>query len=157
MRIVMTCFYIHTVQKLALKSHDLPEPPLVSTLIFIEADGHSPVETRTAITDVRKMVSDRLEELFVQKLGRGETVDWTPELRIDWRGLDVVDRRGAGKHVEWQQVTSLEVNQGIFRLWVDSVAKPLYQTTTAEPNFFPAYSLALRLWKQSGEFRGHHT
>jgi hypothetical protein len=150
LRIFMHGFYIHTVQKLALKSHGLPGPPLVSTLIFKETDRRSSSETRTALTDVRKMVSERLEDMFVQKLRLGEMVDWTPELRIGSRGLDVADRKGVGEHVEWQRVTNLEVNQGIFRLWVNSNAKPLHQTTTAQPNFFPAYSLALRLWKQFG-------
>jgi hypothetical protein len=142
--------YIHTVQKLALKSHKMPGPPLVCTLIFKEADGHSPSETQTALTDVRNMVSGLLEERFSQRLGRDGKVDWTPEVRIGARGLEMADRNGVGEYVEWRRVSKMEANQGMFRLWVDSDSKPLLQSSTSQPNFFPAYSLALRLWKQVG-------
>jgi hypothetical protein len=150
LRIFLHGSYIHTLQKLALKSHHMPGPPLVCTLIFKEADGHSSIEARSALTEVRNMLSDQLEERFLQRLRREKTVDWTPEIRIGLRGLDLADRKGVKEYVEWQRVSKMEANQGMFRLWVDSDVNPRLQTSTSQPNFFPAYSLALRLWKRSG-------
>jgi hypothetical protein len=150
LRIFLHGLYMHTVQKLALKSHNVPGPPLVCTLIFKEADGRSSSETRSALTDVRNWVSDLLEDRFLQRLGREATVDWTPEVRIGLHGLDLANRNGVREYVAWQRVSKMETDQGWFRLWVDADVKPLLQTTTAQPNFFPAYSLALRLWKRSG-------
>ena len=125
-------------------------PPLVCTLILKEADGHSSFEARSALTDVRNMLSDQLEERFLQRLRREGTVDWTPEIRIGLRGVDLADRKGVKEYVEWQRVSKMEANQGMFRLWVDTDVNPFLQTTTSQPNFFPAYSLAMRLWKRSG-------
>ena len=149
LRIFLHGSYIHTLQKLALKSHRMPGPPLVCTLIFKEADGHSSFEARSALTDVRNMLSDQLEQRLLQRLRREEAVDWTPEIRIGLRGLDLTDRKGVRDYVEWQRVRKMEADQGIFRLWVDTDVHPLVQTSTAQPNFFPAYALALRLWKRS--------
>ena len=148
LRIFMSGFYIHTVQKLALKSHGLQGPPLVSTLIFKEADGRSAFESQTALTDVRDRISSVIDERLLEALGREGTVDWTPESRIGARGLDLADRKGTCHFVEWRRVSKMEAWQGMLRLWVDSEVNPRLETTTAQPNFFPAYSLALRLWEQ---------
>jgi hypothetical protein len=71
-------------------------------------------------------------------------------MRIGASGLDVTDRKGVKSRVAWKRISKMEVNQGMFRLWVDASVKPHLRATTAQPNFFPGYALALRLWQQSG-------
>jgi hypothetical protein len=137
--------YIHTVQKLALKSNGLAGPPFVCTLIFKEADGRSPTEARTALTEVRDRVSHSLADRFLERLERESTVDWTPEVRIAPRGLEITDRHGNWEHVEWRNVSRYEMGNGTLSLWLDAEAKPRLQINSAQANFYPAYALALRL------------
>jgi hypothetical protein len=138
-------FYVHTVQKLALKSNGLAGPPFVCTLIFKEADGRSPTEARTALTEVRDRVSHSLADRFLERLERESTVDWTPEVRIAPRGLDITDRHGNWELVEWRNVSRYEMGNGTLSLWLDAEAKPRLQINSAQANFYPAYALALRL------------
>jgi hypothetical protein len=147
LRIFMQGSYVHTVQKLALKSHSLLGPPLVCTLIFKEADGRSPSEGRSALTNIRDMTSGVIEERLRRELGRNGAIDWTPDLRIKVSGLDVAHRKGGWSFVEWERIRKIEVKDGTLGLWVDSDGKPLVRTSSAQPNFFPAYSLAMRLRK----------
>ncbi|HVC95708.1 MAG TPA: hypothetical protein VND64_18585 [Pirellulales bacterium] len=46
-------------------------------------------------------------------------------------------------------VLMVDINQGMFRLWLDAVPKPLLTVPTHLVNFYPAYYLAMRLWQQS--------
>jgi hypothetical protein len=141
--------YIHTIQKLALKSNHLAGPPLVCTLIFKEADGRSPAEAKTALTDVRNRVSYSLADRFLERLEREATVDWTPEVRISMRGLEFADRHGNRELAEWRNVSRYEMKNGTLSLWLDAEAKPRLEINTAQPNFYPAYPLALRLQRRA--------
>ena len=80
---------------------------------------------------------------------REGTVDWTPNLRIRSGGLEVSDRKRGTTFVEWRQISKMELNEGMIELGVGNHVKPLLRTTSAGPNFFPAYSLAQRLWQRS--------
>jgi hypothetical protein len=137
--------YIHTVQKLALKSNGLAGPPFVCTLIFKEADGRSPTEARTALTEARNQVSYSLADRFLERLERESTVDWTPEVRIARRGLEITDQHGNWELVEWRNVSRYEMGNGTLSLWLDAEAKPRLQINSAQANFYPAYALVLRL------------
>ena len=149
-RIFMHGSYVHTVQKLALKSHMLPGPPLVCTLILKESDGRSPSESRSAVTIARNMTSSMIEERLRRRLGRDGAIDWTSDLRIKSSGLDVAHRKGGWSFVEWYRIKKMDVHEGMFGLWVDADTRPLLRTTSAQPNFFPAYSIAIRLWQYPG-------
>jgi hypothetical protein len=139
--------YIHTVQKLALKSNGAQGSPLVCTSIFKEADGRSPTEARTALTEVRDRVSYFLADRFSERLTREATVDWTPEVRIATRGLEIKDHHGNWELTEWRNVSRYEMKNGTLGVWFNAEAKPRVQITSAQANFYPAYALALRLQK----------
>jgi hypothetical protein len=141
--------YAHTVQKVALKSNGLAGPPLVCTLIFKEADGWSPTETRTVLTEARDRVSYFLADRFSERLTREATIDWTPEVRIATRGLEIKDHHGNWELTEWRNVSRYEMKNGTLNLWLDPEAKPRIQISTAQANFYPAYALALRLQKRA--------
>jgi hypothetical protein len=141
--------YIHTVQKLALKSNRLAGPPLVCTLIFKEADSRSPAEAKTALADVRNRVSYSLADRFLGRLGGEATVDWTPEVRISTRGLEFADRHGNWELAEWRHVSRYEMSNGTLKFWLEAEAKPRLQINTTQPNFYPGYALALRLQKRA--------
>jgi len=141
--------YIHTIQKLALNSNGSAGPPLVCTLIFKEADGRSPAEATNALTEVRDRISHSLTDRFLERLERESTVDWTPEVRIAMRGLEIRDRHGNWELVEWKNVSRYEMKNGTLNLLLDAEAKPRLQINTAQVNFYPAYALALRLHRRA--------
>ena len=45
---------------------------------------------------------------MAEKIAREAAVDWTPELRIRARGLEINDARGAWELVEWGRLSKLE-------------------------------------------------
>ena len=147
LRIFMSGFYIHTVQKLALKSRGLQGPPLVSTLIFKEADGRSAFESPTALTDVRDRISSVIDERLLEAsaarerlIGRLRSVS----ARVVWIWLiaraPVISSNGPGS-ARWKP------GRGCYGSGSTRKSKAGLETTTPRPNFFPAYSLALILWE----------
>ena len=141
--------YIHTVQKLALKSNRLAGPPLVCTLIFKEADGRSHAEAGTPLTKVRDRISSAIAARLFERLAREPTVDWTPEVRISKRGLELSNHRSVWKLVEWRKISRYEMEGGTLKLWIEGETTPRHQISTSQSNFYPAYSLALRLHSQA--------
>jgi hypothetical protein len=140
--------YIHTVQKLALRSERSPGPPLVCTLILKEADGRAPTEARTALTRVRDAVALLLAERLLQRILRDEAIAWTPGVRISRHGLEI-DQGSALELVEWRQVHKLDAGQGTLRLWTQGGTAPRVQMSMAQPDFYPAYVAAVKLIERS--------
>jgi hypothetical protein len=147
-RIFLNGSYIHTVQKLALRSGLSREPPLVCTLIFKELDGDAPGEARTALTQVRDATSLFLADRFLERIMRDETVVWAPGVRINRRGVETEDR-GAWALVEWGRVSKMDIDEGTLQLWTHEESKPRLRLSMTEPNSYPAYAMALRLMRQS--------
>jgi len=141
--------YIHTVQKLALKSERLPGPPAVCTLIFKEADGRAPAEAKTVLVGVRDQVSFKLAMQLHGRISRDDAFDWTPEVRFTARGLQLADKQGRVEIVEWRRIGRHEISQGTLRLWLEGEDQPRLQISTSKPNFYPAYFLLLNLRKQA--------
>ena len=102
--------YIHTVQKLAMKSSRRPGPPLVCTLIFKEADGRASSEARTPIVEVRDRIARRLADEFLTRLQRERSIEWTPEVRISKHGLEVADPQGNWQQIEWSRISRRETS-----------------------------------------------
>jgi hypothetical protein len=140
--------YIHTIQKLALKSDGMSGPPLVCTHIFKEPNGRATGETRTPLINARDALSFQLAEMMSRRLSRGDAVEWVPRLRLRSRGLEVDDRGRVG-FIEWRRVDKLDIDQGMFRLWLDADPKPILTAPAHIANFYPAYCLAMRLWQQA--------
>jgi len=137
--------YIHTIQKLALKSDRMSGPPLVCTHVFREQDGRANGETTTPLVNVRDALSLQLAERMSQRLTRGEAVEWVPRLRLRTRCMEF-DDRGRVELIEWRRVSKLDIDQGMFRLWLDAEPKPFLTAPTHIVNFYPAYCLAMRLF-----------
>ncbi|HJT31949.1 MAG TPA: hypothetical protein VJ783_07830 [Pirellulales bacterium] len=149
LRIFMNGSYIHTVEKVALKSDREAGPPLVCTHIFKEADGRATGEARTPLLDVRNAVGLRLAERMSKQIAREAAIEWTPELRIRARGLEIVDARGRSELVEWGRLSRLEIDHGKLKLFHDGNDRPRLETPVATPNFYPAYFVAVRLWQEA--------
>lgn len=149
LRVFMNGSYIHTVAKVALKSDREPGPPLVCTHIFKEADGRAPGEARTPLLNVRNAVSLRLAAQMSQQIAQEAAIEWTPELRIHARGLELIDARGGCELVEWGRLRRLEIDQGKLRIFHDDNDPPRVDTPVAKPNFYPAYFVAYRLWQEA--------
>jgi hypothetical protein len=141
--------YIHTVQKLALRSEQTPGSPAVCTLIFKEADGRAAAEAKTALVGVRDQVSLRLAMQLNALVSRDGAIDWTPEARITARGLQLVDKQGHLEIVEWRRIGRDEIANGTLRLWLDGEDRPRLQIGTSKPNFYPIYFLLFQLRKQA--------
>jgi hypothetical protein len=142
--------YIHTVQKLALRSERSPGPPLVCTLILKEADGRAPAEARTALTQVRDAVALLLAERLLQRILRDEVIAWTPGVRISRDGLEI-DQGGTLELVAWRQIHKLDAGLGTLRLCTQGGTAPRLQLSMTQPGFYPAYVVAVKLIEQSRE------
>lgn len=149
LRIFMHGSYIHTVEKLALKSNDAPGPPLVCTHIFKEPDPHSAGETRTPVLDVRNALCPALTVRLSRRLARENGLIWTPGLRIHTGGLEVLDTKAGAQVFEWRRLSRIAIEDGKLRIWVDADTRPRVDTSTTVPNFYPNYFLALQLRKQA--------
>lgn len=147
LRIFMHGSYIHTLEKLALKADRMSGPPLVCTHIFKEANPRAPDVAHTPILHVRNVISMALAERFSQELARKNSLPWTPELRINSAGLEIVGGESSGQAFEWRRVSRMEIDQGKLQVWVDADPRPRVATLTSAVNFYPLYLLAMKLCK----------
>jgi hypothetical protein len=77
-------------------------------------------------------------------LQRGEAVPWGRGMWITDRGVEIIGRAGRRDEVEWDRVGRVDVDRGIFRLWVEGEQRPRVQIMVGEPNFFPGYALVVQ-------------
>jgi len=153
LRIFMNGLYIHTIQKLALKSDSMPDPPLVCTHIFKEADGRAPAEARTPVVEVRDSVSRALAARLAKALSRENSLEWTEGLRVSATGLEISEANGAWELVEWQRVNKAAIGYEILSMWVDADVKPRLQVPTNIPNFYPIWLLITQLRLKAAQAR----
>jgi hypothetical protein len=147
LRIFMHGSYIHTIEKLALKSDHASGPPLVCTHVFKESDPRSEGETCTPVLLVRNTICASLAVRLSSRLARENGLDWRPGLRIYPSGLEILDSKMGARFVEWRRLSRIEIEQGRLRIWVDADVRPCVETPTSVPNFYPIYFLAMQFRK----------
>ena len=145
-RIFMHGSYIHTVEKLAMRSTTLPGPPLVCTHIYREPNPQGG-ETGTPLLDVRNVISAGLTLRLSKRLAAEHGLDWTPNLRLHQGGLEILDGKAGAQVIEWRRLSKLEIQHGKLRIWVDADSRPRIATPTTAPNFYPIYFLAMQFRK----------
>ena len=142
--------YTGTSQVIGLKTEETGNKPIAFRHVYREKAGLvTGYRDATPMNQVCDVLTNLIARRMAELLRRGESVEWTRAMRISNRGVEIVGR--AGEDVEWDRIARVDVERGIFRLWVEGTEKPRVQTQVGEPNFFPGYVLVVqRLRGQSG-------
>ncbi len=161
-RVYVNGVYSGTVERLAVRS-SRPEP---RSLFFQhkrrETSGMATGYEETGeVGRIANRVASALSRRMAGRLQRGESVAWTPRLRLSRGGIAVSPRQNAwqgglpqpfkaqtsphgGKWevIPWERVAKVDTDQGVFRLWVEGQSRPFVQLPTGLPNFHPGYLVA---------------
>ncbi len=136
--------YTGTLQEIGVKTDETEGQPLVFKHSYRERSGlQTGYRDVTPLNHLCDLLTVQISRRMAERIERGESVAWTPAMRISGRGVEVVNRAGAADEVDWDRIARVDVERGIFRLWVEGVDKPRVQVPVGLPNFFPGYALVL--------------
>ncbi len=102
---------------------------------------------------------------MTERLRRGETIAWTPRMKITTTGIQTtpagfLDRdlrritaRGEGKPgdwtpVPWEKIRAADLQDGTFRLWVHGESSPRVQLPMEAPNLHPGLYIVRQVLDQ---------
>ena len=137
--------YTGTLQEIGVKTDESGNRPLVFKHSYRERSGlQTGYRDATPLNHLCDLLTAQIARRMADRLGRGESVEWTPAMRISSRGVEVVNRAGAADDVDWDRIARVDVERGVFRLWVEGVDKPRVEVPVGGPNFFPGYALVLQ-------------
>ncbi len=137
--------YTGTLQEIGVKTDESGSRPLVFKHSYRERSGlQTGYRDATPLNHLCDLLTAQIARRMADRLGRGESVEWTPAMRISSRGVEVVNRAGAADDVDWDRIARVDVERGVFRLWVEGVDKPRVEVPVGGPNFFPGYALVLQ-------------
>jgi hypothetical protein len=143
-RVFVNGVYTGTNQEMGLRT-DAGEKPAVFRHTYKEKTGLATgYGEGTPLNGLADVLTGLIARQMADRLQRGEAVPWGRALSITPRGVEVVNRGGGRLEVEWDRIGRVDVQQGVFRLWVAGDPKPRAQMMVAEPNFFPGYALVVR-------------
>ena len=146
--------YTGTLQEIGLKTDEPGSKPLVFKHSYREKAGLATgYPDPTPLNHLCDVLTALIARRMADRLGRGESVAWTPAMRISNRGVEVVGRAGAADEVEWDRIARVDVERGIFRLWEAGFEKPRVGVPVGGPNFFPGYALVLQRLQGKPETR----
>ena len=147
-RLYMNGTYSGTFQHLVLGSGRTGEEKYRMTRSFREDTG---LVTAYRVPHELEPVSNRIAGLMAERmqkrLERGQTVGWTEGLTIDASGINLPGR--GGLYATWEQIDRIQIDQGMFRLWLTEERKPRVQVPTCKMNFFPGYFLVTLMLEKS--------
>ena len=117
--------YTGTLQEIGVKTDEAGSQPLVFKHSYRERSGlQTGCRDATPLNHLCDLLTVQISRRMAESIGRGESVAWTPAMRISGRGVEVVNRAGAADEVEWDRIARVDVERGIFRLWEEGVDKP---------------------------------
>ena len=133
--------YTGTAQEMSLRTDETGARPVVFRHTYREGTGMLAGRgDATALNHLCDLLTGQIARRMDEEIRRGETVSWARGMGINDRGVEVAGR-GGREEVEWDRVARVDVERGVFRLWVRGETKPRVQVTVGEPNFFPGYAL----------------
>lgn len=137
--------YTGTVQEIGLKTDEPGSKPVVFRHSYREklASRTAPAET-TPLNHLCNALTAQIARRMADQIQRGESAPWTNAMRINNRGVEIVGKSGAVEEVEWERIARVDLDRGVFRLWVEGSEKPRVQATVGGPNFFPGYYLVVQ-------------
>lgn len=170
-RVFVNGSYAGTAERLAVR----PGRPGAKGLFF----QHSRRETSGMATGFAEMgevervanrVASGMARRLAERIQRGDTVAWTPRLRLSAEGVAVSrkpdpfrgdlaqtlkaltsPRKDEWEVIPWDRVARIDTDQGIFRLWVEGQSRPLVQVPTGLPNFHPGFLVASEILKRGSK------
>ena len=142
--------YTGTSQVIGLKTDETGSKPIEFRHVYREKAGLvTGYRDATPMNQVCDVLTNLIARRMAGQLQRGESVQWTRAMQISSRGVEIMGR--AGEEVDWDRIARVDVERGIFRLWVKGTEKPRAETPVNGPNFFPGYVLVVqRLRGQPG-------
>src|SRR4051794_9435868 len=130
--------YVSTVHHLGLRPADSAVPPLTFSHVYKERTGLiTGYADPTAVQRLADAIAAAVAGRMADRLARGESVPWTPGLRLTGRGFEITEKGGGWESVAWDRVARVELEQGVCRLWVEGEAKPRAEVKAGATNFFP--------------------
>ncbi len=137
--------YTGTLQEIGLKTDEPGSKPLVFKHSHREKAGLATgYRDATPLNHLCDVLTGLIARRMAERLGRGESVAWTPAMQISKRGVAVVSRAGAVDEIGRDRIARVDVERGIFRLWEVGSEKPRVQVPVGGPNFFPGYAIVLQ-------------
>jgi hypothetical protein len=85
-----------------------------------------------------------------RRLDSEGSIEWSSEVRIGTRGLEIASDDGSCECVAWSRITRLDIEGEVLRCWVDAETSPRVQIPTTLVNFYPLYLLVSERRKVAG-------
>ena len=137
--------YTGTLQEMGLRTDEPGDKPVVFRHSYKEKTGLvTGYGEGTPLNRLCDVLTGLIARRMADRLGRGEAAAWGRGLWITPRGVEIPNRARGRDEVEWDRIARVDVERGVFRLWVEGDPKPRVQMPVAEPNFFPGYALVAR-------------
>lgn len=96
------------------------------------ADLNAPGDLAWASDQVAGVIATRMRAA----MGNGKPAPWVRDVELHAGGIEILSKH---ERIAWDQVESVSVEDGIFKLWRLGKAKPALRIPTKSPNFFPGY------------------
>lgn len=172
-RVFMHGTYGGTVEHLAVRTTGREGRRLYFQRKRQEAGKGTGPDEPSEVNQIMTRIAGAIAENMTARLVKQETLAWTPRMRLNLAGVEIepqhwweLDLRdmakalvawlrwtgGAGDawpHLDWDEIESMTVENGIFRLWAHGEPRPRIQILTGTPNFHPGYIVAMELLQQS--------
>jgi hypothetical protein len=148
-RLFMNGAYHSTNQYLQVGSGARSDPPIRVAEAFREDTGLA--TNYRAIHGLEPLcyrIADLMGQRLRGRLERKHAVPWLDQLRIRTDGL-VLGSQATEEFVPWAKIVRLDVNEGVFKLWLQGEEKPRVELPTSTPNFYPGYFLAAEYVKKN--------
>ena len=149
MRIVVNGTYGGTVERIGVRTGEPGGSMVYFQRKYEEKTGRETgYRTSTEAERLGGRIAARIAGKLAARLDRGESLAWTPKMRIDPRGVEVPNGWGGRRFVEWERIARVAVDKGVFRLWVEGRRGPVVALWTGLPNFLPGFLLVTSILNQ---------
>ncbi|HVV99123.1 MAG TPA: hypothetical protein VHB77_02215 [Planctomycetaceae bacterium] len=118
---------------------------------------------RSDVEDVAHRISADVANRMHERLRRGESVSWTPRMRLTPRGIDIVPPRWwedlaalfqrRPVSATWEQIERTNFEQGFFELWIRGTKRSAIKLPVQSPNFHAGWLIAATVLQAQSEQR----
>jgi len=115
------------------------------------------------VEDVANRIAADIATRLQERLRRGESIGWTPRMRVIPRGIDIIpapwwedlgavfQRRASS--ARWEQIEKTRFDQGFFELWLRGTKRPAIRVSAQLPNFQPVWMIVAGILQRQGDQR----
>jgi hypothetical protein len=156
--------YMGTIERLTVRTAG-PQPQKLSfQRKWQEKTGFTTgYSEQSDVENAANRISADIAARLQERLQRGESISWTPRMRVTPRGIDIIpapwwedlgalfQRRPTS--APWEQIDKTRIDQGYFELWIRGTKSPAIRVSAQLPNFQPGWMIVAGIVQRQSEQR----